>query len=267
MDMIVKSGFYSAVFFAIAFPVAATDNLILENNPNSAYQLAASQFLPEVEESELGFSGRTLKGNYNKGKISNKGCGEDSPKPCSDTQLTDKTYRAPNGRMCYVCRAGDGRDCRNFGFRLQSDWNKPVGNWDFVVTATCPYDSNYVKGDWQLSTCSLPDCVSLTTKPENSSFISATCTDCNGTRTINVKWQCNDGYLEANGSCLKKSCAVKTCSSEYFHSSSSSCPKGKGLGSASCTPVNADCTTGKTKYKCTCTPYKENGVWVQCAVR
>lgn len=268
MTKLTRISLLCAALAAFSSLAQAETSLAINHSPATAYQIAATQFLPEADDSISGFAGRNLKGNYNSGEPLKRGCSEGSTTPCSQNQIKQKTYVAPNGRLCYVCKNGDANDCISLGFKLQQDWVKPSnGNWQFQLTETCIYNRNYIKGKWNQITCALPDCVAVTTKPSNSTYVSGSCTDCTGTKTINTGWKCDDGYMEANGSCIKKTCSVTTCSSEYIYSSSSSCPKGKGLGYASCTPVSADCTTGKTKYKCTCTPYMENGRWVQCAVR
>ena len=57
--------------------------------------------------------------------------------------------------------------------------------------------------------CTLPDCTStVTSKPANSSYTTQSCTDCSGSKTINIGWTCNSGYSQSGNSCV---CA-KTCS-------------------------------------------------------
>lgn len=268
MNHLTQTSLLCAAAIAICLPAKAETALEISLSPGAVFQLAGMQFLPEADDNGPGFAGRELKGNYNTGEHFKQGCTEGSRTPCSATEITIRTYRAPNGANCFVCSNGDYKDCLKLGFKLQNDWPKSsTGNWQFQLSQSCPYDRSYVKGSWVQTACTLPDCVAITQKPENSSFVATSCTDCSGTKTINSSWKCDDGFMEANGSCLKKSCSVSTCSGDYIYTSSSSCPKGRGLGYESCTPVNADCSTGQTKYKCTCTPYMENGRWVDCAIR
>ena len=58
------------------------------------------------------------------------------------------------------------------------------------------------------SACSKPTCSGISSKPSNSSYTTASCTDCSGTRTINTGWSCNSGYHQSGSSCVQDKAAV-----------------------------------------------------------
>lgn len=65
--------------------------------------------------------------------------------------------------------------------------------YTFTVTATCPYDSNYVKGTWKLNATPNPGCDSGTLKT------------CNGKRYCcrsGAKTPCDAGYIVGSAECL-----------------------------------------------------------------
>ncbi len=57
------------------------------------------------------------------------------------------------------------------------------------------------------SACSKPTCSGISSKPSNSSYTTASCTDCSGTRTINTGWTCDYGYYK-NGSTCAANCHI-----------------------------------------------------------
>lgn len=128
---------------------------------------------------------------------------------------------------------------------------KVQDQWEFTVTATCPYDSNYVKGKWEKKTpvaiCSAANC--------------KTCVN-GSSSTCQV---CNSGYTLSGGSCIKKTCTVAncaTCSTDYsscvicktgytkqgtkcIKSSSGGCTKTYCNGIEYCCPSGANCAMMK----------------------
>lgn len=45
-------------------------------------------------------------------------------------------------------------------------------------------------------------CTGISTKPTNSSYVTASCTDCSGTKTINTSWECYSGYIRSGDKCI-----------------------------------------------------------------
>ena len=89
-------------------------------------------------------------------------------------------------------------NCAALGF------TKSAGNCEGDIIR-CPFDTSKVFCKEKIA-CSLPVCKDkVTSKPENSSFVTTSCADCSGTHTINTGWRCNTGY-ESNGS----SCVLPT---------------------------------------------------------
>lgn len=51
--------------------------------------------------------------------------------------------------------------------------------------------------------CSLPNCSnSVSSKPANSYYLTSSCTDCSGTKTINTGWSCIAGYTQNGSNCI-----------------------------------------------------------------
>lgn len=122
MNKISKIGMIALAILSLTFSVRAESSLnSIEINQkiNTTYKIAGTQFLPEVTNSELGFSAGSSKGNYNKGGIVKKGCTEGSTSKCVSPQILTRTYRAPNGKVCYVCSNGTAQDCLRLGFKLK----------------------------------------------------------------------------------------------------------------------------------------------------
>ena len=98
-------------------------------------------------------------------------------------------------------------------------------------------DSGYNKsGSSCVANCSLPNCTSISTKPANSSYTTGSCTDCNGTKTVNTGWACNSGYTKSGNSCTEN-CSLPTCSNKV-----STKPANSNYTTQSCT----DCSGTKT---------------------
>ena len=69
--------------------------------------------------------------------------------------------------------------------------------------------------------------------------------DCSSGGTKYKLDSCASGYDKSGNSCVKKTCAVKTCEGYTL----STCPTGANC--STCTIANSDCTTGATMYKIT----------------
>lgn len=48
--------------------------------------------------------------------------------------------------------------------------------------------------------CGQPSCIEITSKPANSFYITTSCTDCSGTKTINSSWTCDSESCQEGGS-------------------------------------------------------------------
>lgn len=341
------------------------------NNNSIEYQIAAMQFLPDSEDSEIGFGGKTTPGDYNRGETTKKGCSNgDSITKCSGSESVVRSYRAPNGQICYVCGANPAQKCLDEGYKKQEDWPKvnksssndakkpesllasifdnilgiknanaavmeavkPESNitdtggthvipgrddeiilrpdpldplkpfdpvdpvrpvdpgvqvpldkdWTFRLSATCPYDSSYVKGEWVLpvKTCNIVNCKTC------ASGSTTTCASC------------ITGFTLSSGICIQKT--VANCISYDSSRNCLSCASGYTLNGGACTqnptPVSCtslgsnyydtsrpilafDCTSsyessiGKTCYHCIrkpvddCQPIFVNGHWLECATK
>mgnify|MGYP001038963053 CR=1 FL=1 len=71
-------------------------------------------------------------------------------------------------------------------------------NYRFEVSATCPYDSNYVKGEWKpnrvLVTCQIANCQTCTSA--GTAF--ERCTKCNTGYILNFNGKCDSGLAPSN---------------------------------------------------------------------
>ena len=166
----------------------------------------------------------------------------------------------------YNCNDTQCRGCTACAASLDGGYYSPdfIGgevattDYEFEITATCPYDANYVKGEWVKvektndSTCEGYDLVEC---PANG-----TCSECVDDGTTKYKLTgCNAGYKQNGSSCVA-TCNVTNCGSEYKYTS---CPTGANC--SSCTATTSDCTS-TTKFKITgCkTGYKlSNGTCVK----
>ena len=116
-----------------------------------------------------------------------------------------------------------------------------IGSYVFNVTATCPYDSNYVKGEWTLIVC-----------PAN-------CTTCSS-ETVCTK--CKNGYTLMNGKCYTASSEIcnvggcKTCVSGD-PSTCAVCKTNYTLSNGICQAtavINPGCVNRDCKGKTYCCP-------------
>ena len=97
--------------------------------------------------------------------------------------------------------------------------------------------------------CSLPACSSISSKPDNSSYITASCTDCSGTKTVNTGWKCSSGYSQFGSSCIKDK---QTCEDYGYYSAE---PDGKKCISQFVSELkdfcySSDCKTCDTGVLC-----------------
>ena len=115
-------------------------------------------------------------------------------------------------------------------------------------------DPGYSKsGESCTANCTLPNCTSITTKPANSHYVTSSCTDCNGTKTINSSWACDTGYSKSGSTCTAD-CTLPTCTgittkpanSHYVTSSCTDCSGTKTINSSWA------CDTGYSKSGSTC---------------
>ena len=99
--------------------------------------------------------------------------------PCTD-KITDKPA---NSSYTYSsCTDGSGSHSIQTGWKCDSGYHQ--------------------SGDSCIKNCTLPACSGISSKPGNSSYTTASCTDCSGTKTINTGWTCNSGYVAMNSSCV-----------------------------------------------------------------
>ncbi len=90
--------------------------------------------------------------------------------------------------------------------------------------------------------CCKPCSHKITSKPENSHYITEKCVDDDGSHDINTAWECNSGYHEKNGAC-EKDCISNNCSG-YPHSNPPS-----NATYSSCTITATNCSTDGVRYK------------------
>ena len=152
------------------------------------------------------------------------------------TCVCDSGYELKNGRCVEI------DPCRNV----------TCGSNEHCENGTCVCDSGYELKNGQcveIPTCEEKTCsgYSLSACPANTICYPCTkqASNCTTGATMYKFAACQKGYHLSNGNCVAD-CTETTCSSSY---SLSSCPS-NGICS-SCTPKNANCTDGTTKYQLT----------------
>ena len=150
--------------------------------------------------------------------------------------VCDSGYELKNGRCVEI------DPCRNV----------TCGSNEHCENGTCVCDSGYELKNGQcveIPTCEEKTCsgYSLSACPANTICYPCTkqASNCTTGATMYKFAACQKGYHLSNGNCVAD-CTETTCSSSY---SLSSCPS-NGICS-SCTPKNANCTDGTTKYQLT----------------
>ena len=246
--------------------------------PSESFQLAKATFLPNLKDSEIGFSDNELDGNYNnnKGVCSNKNslftskncmypkalvAGSQCPflpgyyTQCKCLSKFNKTScDAPyvlGGDSCdgkyekCVCPAKVELTCPNDTCTKTCEGNciakscTPTANQIGCTNGTKACDDGCCGTNRK---CCVPCTNKITSKPANSSYTYSSCTDGEGSKQIQTGWVCNPGYHEKNGGC-EKDCQIDSCSAYPL----TSCPS---YGNCSkCTKTAQDCSTDGTRYK------------------
>lgn len=218
-------------------------SLELEPIPNSSssYQISATQFLPDVSESDLGFSGNELEGDHNTGDCNDKeklfttkSC--TYPKAVVESSkcafifgsykkceclpsFKISTCTSPKIQSSPICNGkSEGCICpptvvlnnRNDVCTQRCDGNCIAKSCTASPAETdCHYGittgSDGCGGTRDVcQICNLTTCTGISSKPSNSSYVTSDCTDCNGTRTVNSDWECNSGYSRSGSGCVKE---------------------------------------------------------------
>lgn len=251
-----------------------THPLELKPIPSSGYLVAKSQFLPDVVESDNSFNDyRELDNDYNKGDCKNKSS-LFTTKSCSypravlasskctfvpgyykdcvcQPQFTITSCPSPKYKSSPQCDGKAERCLCPATVSLNNPNDKCTQTCDGnCITKTCTptpgetgcqYGTNSVSdncgGTRQVcKPCNLTPCSGLSSKPDNSYYITSSCTDCSGTKTINSGWECSSGYHKSGNMCAPN-CSLPNC-----NNSVSSKPLNSYYLTSSCT----DCSGTKT---------------------
>ena len=252
-------------------------------------------------------------------RVKNDTCSSGSKTACNSNQAPISTSKTEAGSICYLCRAKTctdggyvtscpggqkGTSVSYAGLSCLSNCicatscvhkvtSKPANSHYTTSSCTACGVTTTIQTGWAcnpgynqsgnfcVAACTLPTCTdSVTSKPANSYYITASCTDCSGTKTVNTGWKCNPGYSQSGSSCAKdeKTCAdggyfdkklldrVYLCTSvSYEGKNCFSCKNCGSLGnrenydSSVCTDSGYGYTTredncGRTVYKCSIKP-------------
>ena len=246
--------------------------------PQESFQIAKATFLPYIKDSEIGFSGNELKGDYNfTGDCSNKDSLFTSknciyPKAlvlssqcpflpgyytrCECLSKFSKTScNSPyilGGESCEgkyekcVCPAKVELTCPNDTCTKTCDGNcitkscTPTANQTGCTNGTQACDDGCCGTNRK---CCIPCTNKITSKPANSSYTYSSCTDGEGSKQIQTGWVCNPGYHEKNGDC-EKDCPIDNCSAYTL----ASCPTNGNC--STCNKTAQDCSKDtQTKYR------------------
>ena len=264
--------FYIALFMlgAINSSWAFESTLFLNSHlSEGTYQLAGSTFLPDYEED--GFNGgSSLNDNY-----SDENCASYPLSSCPEGALCKSCPADPTKIRAYACEdpyllSGDTCVCP-----AAVELNNPNDVCtekcgDICIAKTCTPSKDDATCTNGTQVCDdgcggktricCKACVDeVTSKPENASYTFASCTDGNGTHEIKTGWQCDTGYHQENGTCVKN-CISNSCSGYNL----TSCPKDGTC--SSCTVTSSNCSTGGTRYKLDSCPsgYKFNDEKTAC---
>ena len=218
-----------------------TYTLELKPIPYEAFNLARVTFLPEVKDSEFGFSGNELDGDYNH----NNGGGDCSKKDnlytpanclypyelvlssqcaflpgyyaqCKCLSKFNKTScDAPyilGGESCdgkyekCVCPAKVELTCPNDTCTKTCDGNCITKSCTPTANQTGCTNGTQACDDGCCGTsrrCCIPCTDKITSKPNNSSYTYETCTDASGSHQIQSGWICNNDYHQDGNACVK----------------------------------------------------------------
>ena len=257
-----------------------TYTLELKPIPYEAFNLARVTFLPEVKDSEFGFSGNELDGDYNHnngggdcskkdnlytpanclypyGVVSSSQCaflpGYYTQCKCL-TKFNKTSCNAPyilGGESCdgkyekCVCPAKVELTCPNDTCTKTCDGNCIAKSCTPTANQTGCTNGTQACDDGCCGTnrkCCVPCTDKITSKPENSSYTYSSCTDGDGSKQIQTGWECNPGYHEKNGAC-EKDCIANTCSGYTL----TGCPTNASC--SSCSKQTTTCGGGDTMYK------------------
>lgn len=233
----------------------SAQNLLATTNQQKSdnYQIAKSVFLPEIDDSEVGWGDREIDGNHN-----SNNCDGYTLKTCPDggyciscpfnrRLYTLKSCGAPyimSGNSC-TCPAAKPLTCTN------DKCSKYCGSTCIEKSCTPTKDETGCTNGTQTCDngccantrkCCVPCVDTVTTKPENSSYTTSSCTDSNGSHQIQTGWTCNSGYHQTGSTCTKD-CIIQSCSGYSL----TNCPA-HGVCS-SCTKTAASCATDGTYKK------------------
>ena len=130
-----------------------------------------------------------------------------SPTP-SETGCQYGTTSATNncGGSRTVCKHCDLTPCSGISSKPENSYYTTKSCTDCSGTKTIntgwSCNSGYHQsGSSCIKDCTLPACSGISSKPSNSSYTTASCTDCSGTKTINTGWKCNSGYYKDGNYC------------------------------------------------------------------
>ena len=243
----------------------------LEPFPSDAYQIAKATFLPEVQDSDLGWGNNTIKDDYNSTNCDDytrTSC--PSVGRCERCPFNAKLYKvlacvAPyllSDGNC-VCPPAKPLSCTN------DKCTKYCGSTCIEKTCTpSPNQTNCTNGTLKCDNgccsntrdCCKPCTHKITSKPENSSYTTEKCIDGDGSHDINSGWKCNTGYHEKNGEC-ERDCIANNCSGYTL----TTCPSDKICDE--CTIRATNCSTDGKKYKITgCKDNKQDTDTYWCSV-
>ena len=149
------------------------------------------------------------------------------------------------------------------------NWTCSSSACSAYTLSSCPangYCSRCCSGKYKLDYCSSAYVVSgnfcvcattcsdaVTSKPDNSSYTTTSCTACGITTTIKSGWSCNSGYVKSGSSCIcAKTCTdavtSKPANSSYTTSSCTAC------GITTTIKSGWSCNSGYTKSGSFCEP-------------
>ena len=260
------------LFFGLAFACFLVGNAaagIIATSPTShniftqslkpipkAYQIAKSTFLPDSFD-DLGLSGHeNTKYDYNKGDqcagYPLSACPAGGS--CMRCPFNHKRYRITSCKSPYikgdetcVCPAAKPLICKNdkctqyCGSTCIAKSCSPTPDQTNCTNGTRACDNGCCANTGK---CCVPCANKITTKPENSSYTTSSCTDGSGSHSIQTGWKCNSGFHQSGSTCTKD-CIVQSCSGYSL----TECPADKIC--SSCTRTAANCSTDGTYYQIT----------------
>ena len=261
------------LFSASDVSAASTDN-------QSSYQTAFLYFLPDYKPKEqneaevrgcrkIGYTftrsncaaPRILKDKCPIGNVF-KTCYCAGSPTCTGSASSANPYPTSTGASMTSCV-----DCPG---NTHYNWTCSSSACSAYTLSSCPangYCSRCCSGKYKLDYCSSAYVVSgnfcvcattcsdaVTSKPDNSSYTTTSCTACGITTTIKSGWSCNSGYVKSGSSCI---CA-KTCTDAV-----TSKPANSSYTTTSCTACGIT-TTIKSGWSCN-SGYVKSGSSCICA--